>query len=74
MDKKSTTHLTHQIVITLHTHGVATMFDPTLRATKFGGGRTNNVYGTIKHGTSLINCAHGANEEYEPIKILPFNY
>jgi hypothetical protein len=50
------------------------MFDPTLRATRFGGGRTNHVYGSIKHGTSVINCAHGANEKYEPIKILPFNY
>jgi hypothetical protein len=50
------------------------MFDPTLRATRFGGGRTNHVYGTIKHGTYVINCAHGANEKYEPIKILHFNY
>lgn len=73
MDKESTTHFTHRIAITLHT-SVVTMFDPTLRATRFGGGRTNHVYGTIKHGTSVINCAHGANEKYEPIKILPFNY
>jgi hypothetical protein len=50
------------------------LFDPTLRATRFGGGGTNHAYGTTKHGTSTIDCAHGANEIYEPIKILPFNY
>lgn len=47
MDKKFAMHLTHRIAITLHTHGVATMFDPTLRAIRFGGGGTNHVYGTI---------------------------
>ncbi len=74
MDKESIRHLTHWNVTTLPTHGVAIMFDPTLRATRFGGGGTNHAYGTTKHGTYVIHCAHGVNEEYEPIEILPFNY
>jgi len=63
MDKESTRHLTHWIATTFLTHGVATMFDPTLRATRFGGGGINHAYGTTKHGTSVIDYAHGANEE-----------
>jgi hypothetical protein len=74
MDKESTKHLTHGIVTKLPIHGVATMFDPTFRATRFGGGRTNHAYGTTKHGTSTTDSTHGTNEIYEPIKILPFNY
>jgi hypothetical protein len=74
MDKESTKHITSRIVTTLRTHGVATLYDPTLRTTRFWGGGTNHAYGITKHGTSTIDCAHGVNEIYEPIKILPFNY
>jgi len=74
MDKESTKHITSRIITALRTHGVATLFDPTLRVTRFWGGGTNHAYGTTKHGTSTIDYVHGANEIYEPIKILPFNY
>jgi hypothetical protein len=62
MDKESTMHLTHRIVTTLPICGDVTMFDPTLETTRFESGRTNHAYGTTKHGTSTIDCAHGANE------------
>jgi hypothetical protein len=50
-------------VTTISTHGVATMFDPTFRATRFGGGGINHAYGTTKHGTFAIDYAHGVNEK-----------
>ncbi len=74
IDKESTMHLTHRIATTLPICGDATMFDPKLKTTRFASGGTKHAYGTTKHGTSTIDCARGANEEYEWIKNLPFNY
>jgi hypothetical protein len=46
------------------------MFDPILKTTRFAGGGTKHAYGTTKHGTSTIDCAHGANKKYFNIEPL----
>jgi hypothetical protein len=62
MDKESTMHLTHRIATTLPIRGDVTMFGPPLETTRFASGKINHAYGTTKHGTSTIDCAHGDNE------------